>query len=532
MRASPAAESFAPLLSRVDTTRIEAVHQLDAAERGKKGQFLTPSHVATLMASMFNDVLPDRVRLLDAGAGIGTLTAAFIMECVHRERRPTEIVVAAYEIENALLPGLSKTLEMCRQTCAEAGIHFRAEVRHEDFVDAAVQGLEPTLFRHESASDFNCAILNPPYRKIQSNSKTRRLLRRVGIETSNLYSAFVSLVIKLLGPAGQLVAITPRSFCNGPYFRPFRELLLDNTALKRIHVFESRKTAFSDDDVLQENVIFHAVKGRQCNRIIVSSSVGPSDETKSRSLRYEKVVRPNDRERFIRLSISAQDERATTMMGSLEATLSERHFSGHAPTEPVTAKERAQIVLAQSLLESAGGLMQASADRSRDFKKINRRLESAADWKSTAKDYLDYLIKVPKISANYIAIAAMLDNVMQKIRENTERLAESANVAAVKRYTSDTETTNEVIRNARVAVQLVLDRPTVENKKLAHSATEKLISALEPRAKIEKTFAETATDVPGLRPIQTEELEKKLREALSPRTVVTPMYTPRFLDVP
>ncbi len=231
--------------------------------------------------------------------------------------------MAAYEIENALLSGLSKTLELCRQTCAEAGIKFRAEVRHEDFIDAAVQGLEPTLFRHESAFDFNCAILNPPYRKIQSNSKTRRLLRRVGIETSNLYSAFVALAIKLLGPAGQLVAITPRSFCNGPYFRPFRDLLLDSTALTRIHVFESRKTVFSDDDVLQENVIFHAVKGRRGNRIIVSSSVGPSDETESRSLRYEKVVRPNDPERFIRLTISAQDERATTMMGSLEATLSD-----------------------------------------------------------------------------------------------------------------------------------------------------------------------------------------------------------------
>jgi len=35
-------------------------------------------------------------------------------------------------------------------------------------------------------------------------------------ETSNLYTAFLAIAIKLLEPGGELVAITPRSFCNGP----------------------------------------------------------------------------------------------------------------------------------------------------------------------------------------------------------------------------------------------------------------------------------------------------------------------------
>jgi adenine-specific DNA-methyltransferase len=31
-------------------------------------------------------------------------------------------------------------------------------------------------------------------------------------------------------------------------------------ALRELHVFESRKAAFAEDDVLQENIILHAVK--------------------------------------------------------------------------------------------------------------------------------------------------------------------------------------------------------------------------------------------------------------------------------
>lgn len=41
------------------------------------GQFLTATPVADFMASMFES-LPRAVRLLDAGAGAGSLTAAFV----------------------------------------------------------------------------------------------------------------------------------------------------------------------------------------------------------------------------------------------------------------------------------------------------------------------------------------------------------------------------------------------------------------------------------------------------------------------
>ena len=51
------------------------------------------------------------------------------------------------------------------------------------------------------------------------------------------------------------MAIIPRSFCNGPYYRPFRDFILRRGALRHMHLFDSRNKAFKDDEVLQENVI-------------------------------------------------------------------------------------------------------------------------------------------------------------------------------------------------------------------------------------------------------------------------------------
>jgi len=108
--------------------------------------------------------------------------------------------------------------------------------------------------------------MNPPYKKIHSESTYRHSLRDLGIETINTYSAFMALAIKLLAYNGILTAIVPRSFCNGLYFLPFRKFILENTAILHIHSFESRDNAFRDENVLQENIII-VLKKLKRNRI-------------------------------------------------------------------------------------------------------------------------------------------------------------------------------------------------------------------------------------------------------------------------
>lgn len=310
------------LLDKVEFFRLDASRRLDPARRAELGQFLTPPAIARLMASMF-EVRGSSVRLLDAGAGVGTLTAAWVAEVCGRDQPPSEISVTAYEVDDALIGYLTHTLEACRTECEAVGIKFTGQAIQADFIEASVPILRGSMFA-PALQRFDCAILNPPYRKINSDSRTRHLLRAVGVETSNLYTAFLSLVIGLLEEGGQLVTITPRSFCNGLYFRPFRKSFLHAMTVRQIHVFDSRDLAFGDDEVLQENVIFDSVKGADKGKVMISSSLGPDDEViTAREVGYGQLVEPNDPDAFIRIVSDDAGRQVAERMKNLAGSLGE-----------------------------------------------------------------------------------------------------------------------------------------------------------------------------------------------------------------
>lgn len=309
------------LVHRVDLLRVAATKRLDPAVRSELGQFFTPPAVAGLMASMF-DLRADTVRLLDAGAGVGSLTAAWVSEASCREHPPKALSVTLVELDPNLIPHLKTMLEMCREECQQAGIAFSGTVIRADFIEAGANALSGYLFGSQF-DRFDCAILNPPYRKVASDSQTRRLLTSIGVETSNLYTAFLAVAIRLLEPGGELVAITPRSFCNGLYFAPFRRDFLGTMSLRRIHAFESRKRAFSEDAVLQENVIVHAVKeAHSAHRVTISSSEGAEDDHfRLRELAPEQVVRPGDKDRFIHIVPDELEDRVAERMRMFSSVL-------------------------------------------------------------------------------------------------------------------------------------------------------------------------------------------------------------------
>ncbi|MEH2164966.1 MAG: BsuBI/PstI family type II restriction endonuclease [Nostoc sp.] len=295
--------SAGSLLAEVDLHRTVASLKLRQDKKASMGQFLTPTSVAQLMAGMFNRLDVPEISLLDAGAGIGSLLAAFVAKLCQQPQYTSSLRVVAYEIDPFLIRYLHQTLELCNKECQRTGISFNYEIRETDFIEDAVRLLRVGLLNSANATEFTHAILNPPYLKINANSKVRELLRSIGLETSNLYTGFMAATAQLLKPSGEFVAITPRSFCNGPYFRDFRKMFLEMMALQQVHLFESRQEAFSDDDILQETIIIQATKQRQkSSNVIINASCGANDDLiMSHSVPYTALVKPDDLEQFIHI---------------------------------------------------------------------------------------------------------------------------------------------------------------------------------------------------------------------------------------
>ena len=282
------------LLDALDKARIEIACRLDMSRRSALGQFMTPARVARFMASLFPRSDHDVCHLLDAGAGMGSLTSAFLERWEEGGFGFRQVSVVAFEIDEALRTHLQESLAKYAERLSVSPSIYGC-----DFIEAAVNSLTGDMYGHVFPP-FTHAILNPPYRKISSDSRHRLLLRQVGIETVNLYPAFVALALGMLGPGGQLVAIIPRSFCNGPYYRPFREFVFERAAIRRLHLFEARDKAFKDDEVLQENIIVLLERDARQGEVVISTSA--DDRFHDCTLHthpFNRIVYPNDTERFI-----------------------------------------------------------------------------------------------------------------------------------------------------------------------------------------------------------------------------------------
>jgi len=304
------------LLSAVEQTRLQLSKSTEAKKKSRLGQFLTPERTAAFMAGLFPDG-KGCCRLLDPGAGIGSLSAAFLERWRAGGLHFQRVEVDAFELDSGLIRYLSKTLDKYNHRG-----DFAANIHEEDFIFAAVGALSGDLFS-KRLEHYTHAILNPPYKKINNTSAHRLALRRIGIETVNLYSAFVALAVALTVPGGQIVAIIPRSFCNGPYYRPFRDFILTHAAIRHMHLFASRCKAFKDDSVLQENVIIRMERGGRQEPVTVSTSTDDTfADLVSLDHPFDRIVYPDDPERFIHVPTSSE-QNALDISPAIRSTLAD-----------------------------------------------------------------------------------------------------------------------------------------------------------------------------------------------------------------
>lgn len=280
-------------------------------KRKSKGQFFTPVQVASFMANMF-DIKCDRIRLLDPGAGTGVLSAAFCQRLLDSSHA-FDLMIDTYEVDPKLLPFLRAVLESCKESLESKGFNVSYDIRDCDFIlhnEGYVNG-NGLLWENREPVLYDFVIANPPYYKLNKNSPQASVMSDCVCGQPNIYTFFMALSANMLKPGGEMVFITPRSFCSGLYYKKFRQWFLANVELSHIHIFDSRKEIFEKDEVLQENIILKAAKKTvkaHSGKIVISTSKNRHfDKIKKLTVSDPGLILNKTEESFIKIPSSSVD---------------------------------------------------------------------------------------------------------------------------------------------------------------------------------------------------------------------------------
>lgn len=297
----------------------------DLNERKSRGQFFTQKAIGLFMAGMF-DISKSSFNVLDPGAGIGMLSAAFCERILNSEKT-YNISLDAYETDSKLIPYLEKTLRRCKIDLEEKGHEFKYKIIEKDFILNNPNYLnKKTLFGIENKPIYyDYIISNPPYYKLNKNSPQSQIMGEFVSGQPNIYSFFMALSLEMLKDDGQMVFITPRSFCSGLYFKRFRKWLLDNGNINNIHVFESRKDVFTKENVLQENVIMRITpKKREKEQeytLITKSKNSLFHDITELKIDYQDIFHRKNGDIFIKVPSSKVDIKIQRIVNSWRCTL-------------------------------------------------------------------------------------------------------------------------------------------------------------------------------------------------------------------
>lgn len=289
---------------------LEQQRLFDAAstfeERRAQGHFGTPLAIARFMATLAGAMPTEGpLKVLDPGAGVGILSAA-VCEYVGGEQEERRVSIELWESNPHLVPFIEKTMAVCRRFLLDRGHSLDFLIHNDDFIMAHGRR---SLFAEGPCPRFHLAILNPPYYKLRKESPHARAMEHVVHGQPNIYCLFLALAAELLLPEGRLVAITPRSYFSGPYFKRFRKWFFDRMSARQIHLFDSRTDAFREGDVLQENVVLMAERDGARQTVVLSSSAGRDlADIRRCVLPYDRVVSNSAGDHVVRISTDVVEQ--------------------------------------------------------------------------------------------------------------------------------------------------------------------------------------------------------------------------------
>jgi len=299
-------------------------------ERKSRGQFFTQKEIGLFMAGMF-DINKSSFSILDPGAGIGMLSAAFC-ERLLNSSKTYNISLDTYENDTKLIAYLDKTLRKCKAVLEDRGHIFKYKIIKEDFILNNPNYLnKETLFGTSGQPIYyDYIVSNPPYYKLNKNSPQAQIMNEFVSGQPNIYSFFMALSLEMLKNDGQMVFITPRSFCSGLYFRRFRKWLIEHGNINNIHIFESRKDVFTKEKVLQENVIMRLSPKKEAKElrrtVITKSSNSQFYDLHKLEIDYEDIFHRKNGDVFIKVPSSKLDIKIQRIINSWSYTLNKHGF--------------------------------------------------------------------------------------------------------------------------------------------------------------------------------------------------------------
>jgi adenine-specific DNA-methyltransferase len=229
------------------------------------------------------------------------------------------IDLVLFENDEKVLPILEDNIVQWKCAAESKSIKLNVVLIKDNFISYNQQKWHDGFYQGE----YDFIISNPPYKKIAKPSLEARIMEKVVFGQPNMYFLFMAMACNLLKNGGELAFIVPRSWTSGLYFKAFREYLLSNMRIGRIHQFVSRKRVFEHEDVLQETIILNAKKTRErVDKVVISSSESIDDFTNLNSfyVPYHLCVKDTG-DRFVYLPTSDEEVSVLSEMESFEDTL-------------------------------------------------------------------------------------------------------------------------------------------------------------------------------------------------------------------
>lgn len=298
------------IIEKIESNRKKASEQVELFKQKLFEQYFTPNDIAHYMSDLFSQHKKKNISILDAGAGVGNLGAICSLKYLN-SKQEHNVSLTSIEWDKNLIPYLEANINEIN----DIYMTFNSNIINDNFYYQAEKLIESKTF-------FDKIIINPPYSITSRIDKEQlNVLKKLDVSTPNTYSNFIELCYKLLSSTGELVAVVPRSFCNGTRFTKFRQKMLQSVKIEFIHSFESRKEVFREYGVFQEIVIIKLTK-RQIRKTTICIS-DKLDNSCCERFNLDQITFNNDPYKFIHIPSISDDIEILEKISKLTSNLIE-----------------------------------------------------------------------------------------------------------------------------------------------------------------------------------------------------------------